>query len=268
MTQKAAGKVIVITGAASGIGAEIARQFDALGAKVALTDVKAEALELIAAEFSPSATTWVLDVTDDRQVAEVAQNIAQHYGKIDIVFANAGMGAGGTLTQVATEDFNRIITINLLGSANTARQFSPYLKKSRGYYLQNASLAALLPSALMSAYSASKAGVEAFARVYAQEMAHFGVDVGVVYFPWIKTPLVGEIDKNERLATMREGLPWPLNQTYELNSVIPKVVKGILQRKKEIFPILWVRGFSLIRGGISGIVLANAKKRGNYEFEE
>ena len=86
--------------------------------------------------------------------------------------------------------YDRVIEVNLLGSVRTVRAFLPALVASRGYVLQVASLAAMVPAPLMSAYCASKSGVEAFAHSLRAELAHHGVDVGVAYLAWTDTAMV------------------------------------------------------------------------------
>lgn len=101
-----------------------------------------------------------------------------------------------------------MIEVNLLGSVATARAFLPALAESGGYLLQIASLAAMTPAPLMSAYCASKSGVEAFAHALRAEVAHQGVKVGVGYLSWTDTDMVRGADQDVVLRQMRSRLPW------------------------------------------------------------
>lgn len=167
-------QVVVVTGAARGVGAELARTLTARGAKVALLGLEPAELKAVAALCGPTATAWEADVTDIDALTGTARLIKEHYGRIDAVVANAGIAIGGPLLDSDHRAFSRVIEVNLLGSVATARAFLPFLAESRGYLLQIASLAALTPAPLMSAYCASKSGVEAFAHSIRAEVAHQG----------------------------------------------------------------------------------------------
>ena len=152
---------------------------------------------------------WTADVTDSGRMQAVAAEVGAHFGRVDVVVANAGIGLGGLFGDGDPAAFSRVIEVNLLGSAATARAFLPALLASRGYYLQVASLAALAPAPLMTAYAASKAGAEAFAHALRGEVAHQGVAVGVAYLSWTDTDMVRAADEDEVLARIRAGLPGP-----------------------------------------------------------
>lgn len=245
----------MITGAASGIGEALSRKLDKLGAHVAATDVNYNALQKLQSSLHTHATIWQLDVADDNQVAQVAHEISKHYGKIDYVIANAGIGGDSAkIIDSRYEIYAKVLSVNLLGSINTARHFGKYLASSRGYFLQNASVGAIVPAAFMGAYSSSKAGVEAFARIFEQEMASAGVSVGIVYFPWMNTPMVRKADDDTAIAHMRKKAPWPFNKTYELDAAISRVIADMYQRKPAIYPIKWVRIAHLSRGINRGLI--------------
>ena len=159
-----AGQVVVVTGAARGIGALLAMRLAAGNARVALLGLEPGELARVSACCGPCARWWEVDVTDERALAAVAAAVRDAYGRIDVVVANAGIAVGGPFFRSDPGAFARVIEVNLLGSAATARAFLPALAESRGYLLQVASLAALAPAPMMAAYCASKAGVEAFAH--------------------------------------------------------------------------------------------------------
>jgi short-subunit dehydrogenase len=110
------------------------------------------------------------------------------------VVANAGVAAGGTLLLADPASYDRVVEVNLLGSIRTVRAFLPALVASRGYVLQVASLAAMVPAPPMSAYCASKSGVEAFAHALRGEVAHHGVEVGIACLSRTHTDMVRGAD--------------------------------------------------------------------------
>jgi NAD(P)-dependent dehydrogenase (short-subunit alcohol dehydrogenase family) len=171
----------------------------------------------------------------------VAAEIASHFGRIDIVIANAGIAIGGPTADADPEAFNRVIEVNLLGSIATARAFLPSLLKSRGYLLQIASLAAIAPAPFMAAYCASKSGVEAFAHALRAEVAHDHVQVGVAYLSWTDTDMVRSADEDPVLREMRARLPWPMNRTTPLAPAVARLTAGIARRKPHVYAQPWIR---------------------------
>ncbi|MDH6125565.1 SDR family oxidoreductase [Kitasatospora sp. GP82] len=249
-------QVVVITGAARGVGALLARKLARRGAEVALVGLEPEELKAVAAECGPAATSWEADVTDLEALRAVARQIQDRYGRIDTVVANAGIAIGGPLQDSDPRAFDRVIEVNLLGSVATARAFLPALVESGGYLLQIASLAAITPAPLMSAYCASKAGVEAFAHSLRAEVAYQGVKVGVGYLSWTDTDMVRGADQDTVLAQMRSHLPWPANKTYPLDPAVERLVAGIGRRSPHVYAQAWLRGMQPIRWALPGLIAA------------
>src|SRR5918911_4970396 len=173
-----AGKTVFITGAARGIGAESARRLARKGARVALVGLEPEELARTATDCGPDAAWFQADITDRVAIEAAVAGTVERFGGIDILVANAGTAAYGTVRTIDPDAFERTIEINLLGSWRTVRAALPHLIDRRGYALIVASVAAVAHAPAMSAYSASKAGVEAFADCLRQEVRHLGVDVG------------------------------------------------------------------------------------------
>ena len=244
------GQVAVVTGAARGVGAELARTLAARGARVALVGLEPEELKATAAGCGPDAGWWQADVTDQEAMSAAAAEITERYGRVDIVVANAGIAAGGLFQDSDPDVWRRVIEVNLLGSATTARAFLPALVASRGYLLQIASLAAMTPAPLMTAYCASKSGVEAFAHALRAEVANQGVRVGVGYLSWTDTDMVRGADEDEVLRDMRASLPWPTNRTYPLAPAVQRIADGIARRSVHVYAQGWLRSHQLIRGQI------------------
>ncbi|MFC1433907.1 SDR family oxidoreductase [Streptacidiphilus sp. N1-3] len=248
-----AGQVAVVTGAARGVGAELARALAARGATVALVGLEPKELERSAAECggNPGGVGWwEADVTDLDAMRTVAEEVTARFGRVDIVVANAGIAIGGSFLDSDPAAFQRVIEVNLLGSTTTARAFLPALIASRGYLLQIASLAAMTPAPLMTAYCASKSGVEAFAHALRGEVANQGVRVGVGYLSWTDTDMVRGADEDEVMREMRASLPWPTNRTYPLAPAVQRIADGIARRSVHVYAQGWLRSYQLIRGQI------------------
>jgi NAD(P)-dependent dehydrogenase (short-subunit alcohol dehydrogenase family) len=257
-TDDLAGKVVVITGAARGLGAELARQATARGARVALLGLEGDQLEEVRQQCAGSAA-WEVDVTDGAALTAVAQSVADRFGRVDVVVANAGIGAGGSLLVADAGSYDRVLEVNLLGSIRTVRAFLPHLVASRGYALQVASVAALLPVPLMSAYCASKSGVEAFAHALAVEVAHHGVGVGVAYLSWTDTDMVRGADATPGLGEFRAQLPGPFGRTYPLEPAVVRMVDGIARRRSHVYAQPWLRALPAVRGVLPWFVARTSR---------
>ncbi|BAJ32022.1 MULTISPECIES: SDR family oxidoreductase [Kitasatospora] len=254
MTPPLSSQVVVITGAARGLGALMARKLAERGAKVALVGLEPAELKAVAAQCGDHASAWEADVTDLDALTEVAGRIKDRYGRIDAVVANAGIALGGPVQDSDHRTWSRVVEVNLLGSVATARAFLPALAESRGYLLQIASLAALTPAPLMSAYCASKAGVESFAHALRAEVAHQGVKVGVGYLSWTDTDMVRGADQDAVLRRMRAKLPWPANKTYPIGPAVDRLVAGLARRSAHVYAQAWLRGMQPVRGFLPGLI--------------
>ncbi|WP_405616876.1 SDR family oxidoreductase [Streptomyces sp. NBC_01511] len=250
------GQVAVVTGAARGVGELLARKLSARGARVALVGLEADELKDVASRLHTECEHWYADVTDHEAMTRVAEEVKRRFGKVDIVVANAGVAAGGPFLDSDPVAWRRVIEVNLIGGAVTARAFLPVLLESRGYFLQIASLAAITPAPLMSAYCASKSGVEAFAHSLRAEVGYRGVGVGVGYLSWTDTDMVRGADEDEVMREMRSRLPWPANKTYPLGPAVDRVVAGIERRSAHVYAQWWLRGTHSVRGYLPGIIAA------------
>jgi len=252
------GKVAVVTGAARGLGAALALELARRGARVALVGL--EPAELAATTgrcaLESDARAYVADVTDRARMTAVAAEVIAHFGGVDVVVANAGIAIGGPFVDADPAEFDRVLEVNLLGSAGTARAFLPALAVSHGYLLQIASLAAMAPAPLMAAYCASKSGVEALAHVLRAEVAHRGVAVGVAYLSWVDTDMVRGADADEVLAELRHRQPWPVSRTIPVDDAVGRLAGGISRRSPHIYAPAWVRMVQWLPRGLLPAVVA------------
>ena len=240
--------VAVVTGAARGLGEQVALRLAAAGYTLALVGHEPELLEKVAARCGGGALWWKADVTDSAALAAVAAEVRERLGPADVLVVNAGIAQGSSLMLADGDAYDRVLEVNLLGSIRTARAFLAQLVARRGYLLQIASLAALVPTPMMSAYGASKAGVEAYAHAIAPELAHHGVRVAVAYLTWVDTDMVCGADRSRALAAQRSKLPPPFNRTYPLDRAADTLARGILARKRRIYVPGWLRAVAVGRG--------------------
>ncbi|MFB8209240.1 MULTISPECIES: SDR family oxidoreductase [unclassified Streptomyces] len=248
------GQVVVVTGAARGVGELLARKLSARGAILALVGLEPDELKKVSARLHGESDHWHADVTDHEAMARVAQDVKARFGKVDIVVANAGVASGGPLVDSDPVAWRRVIEVNLIGGAVTARAFLPVLMESRGYFLQIASLAAMTPAPMMSAYCASKSGVEAFAHSLRAEVGYKGVKVGVGYLSWTDTDMVRGADEDDVMRDLRKRLPWPTNRTYPLGPAVDRIVAGIERRSAHVYAQWWLRGMQSVRGYLPTLI--------------
>ncbi|AWK09498.1 short-chain dehydrogenase [Streptomyces spongiicola] len=260
------GQVAVVTGAARGVGELLARRLSARGARVALVGLEPDELESVAGRLHGECGHWHADVTDHEAMTRVAREVRERFGRVDIVVANAGVATGGPFADSDPEAWRRVIEVNLVGSAVTCRAFLPALVESRGYYLQIASLAAITAAPMMTAYCASKSGVEAFAHSLRAEVGHKGVKVGVGYLSWTDTDMVRGADLHDVMRDLRQRLPWPSNRTYPLGPAVDRLVAGIERRSAHVYAQWWLRGMQSVRGGLPSLIgLVGQREMRRYE---
>ena len=233
VSQPVQGKTVLITGAARGIGAETARRLAARGARLALVGLEPELLEAVAAECGDAAC-FEADVTDHDQLQSAVEGALERFGGIDVVMANAGIAGIGTLRGMDPAGWERIIEVNLLGVYRTIYACLPQVIERRGYVLGTASLAAAVHTPGMSAYSATKAAVEAMCDSLRGEVKHLGVDVGVAYYTWIDTEMVRGADIHPAAQLMRSKLKGPAGKTYSVEDAGEATAAGIEARARRI----------------------------------
>ncbi len=242
------GKVFFITGGARGIGAAVAAEAAARGARIALTGIEPEELEAQAARLGPGHFHSEADVTDLESVRAAVEATVAELGGIDLVLCNAGIAAYGSVEKTDPEAFDRVIDINLNGVFRTAHATLPHLLRSRGWIGIVGSIASYAPLPGAGSYNASKAGVELFTRALRAEVGWRGVTAASIHPSWIDTDLVRESAAElQSFRDMRAKLPWPARSTTSVEKCAELIVDGIESRRDRIFIpksarlLFWIR---------------------------
>ena len=246
-TSSLAGQVLVITGGAGGLGAAAAAMAAERGARVVLLDRDGDALARAASTIPADVATYVLDVTDRAACAEVVGEVIADHGRIDVVWANAGVSVFGPVDTLADGAWQRVIDVNLVGAHNIVRAALPAVLATRGYIAMTCSWASFAHQPGHSAYAAAKAGLEAFADSLRLELSGTGVDVGSFHPGWIDTTMVtGKLESQPAFAALLRALPGPFGAVSTVEAITPHLVSAIERRaSRMIYPRV---GWALLVG--------------------
>ena len=203
---RVAGKVVVITGAASGLGAESARRLAAEGARLILTDLNAEAGEALAAELGEQAHFMRHDVTDEAAWAAVAAETVSRFGGLHGLVNSAGVAGGMPLLEMSYDDWRRVLSINLDGTFLGMRACAPAMVQGGGGSIVNlSSILGKVGQPGAANYCASKGGVLMLTKAAALEWAPAAIRVNSVHPGYIETPMVtGALQASENGNEMRD----------------------------------------------------------------
>lgn len=186
-------KVAIVTGAASGIGRQLATQLVQRGARVWLTDINAPLLEQTAQRLG--ARSRVLDVTDAEAVQEVVDGVIADEGRVDYMFNNAGIVVIGHYEQMSLADFNRLIDVNLRGVIHGVQAvYTHMIGRRSGHIVNTSSISGLIPAPGFTAYSATKHAVIGLSRGLRVEAAAHGVKVSAICPGFIDTEIKQNAD--------------------------------------------------------------------------
>ena len=242
------GHPVLVTGAASGLGEAVAREFARLGAKVALLDINAELLTRVAADINaqhhaqhgaPVALACPCDITDTDSVLAALASATAAYGSARVLMNVAGIGSAKRIvakdgTPAPLDAFTRVIQVNLVGSYNISRLFAAECAKlpalssgERGVMMFTASAAAFDGQVGQQAYSASKGGLVAMTLPMARDLAQHGIRVCTVAPGLFATPLIKELPEAVQ-ASLAASIPFPprLGQPEEFAQLAAHIVSN------------------------------------------
>jgi NAD(P)-dependent dehydrogenase (short-subunit alcohol dehydrogenase family) len=241
------GLIVLITGGGAGIGAATAMVLKKCGATPVLVDCDVLPLAQTAAALGGDVLTIVADVTSLAACEDAVLQTLVRFGRIDIVWANAGIAAFGPLEHTDPDAWKRCFEVNVFGVFNIVRASIPSVKQSRGYVAVSASLATFAHPPAVSAYAASKAAVEAMCNAWRIELASHGVGVGIIHASWVRTQLMTEGTLHPAFVRLRATTPMPLRQSVEPSVAAEYIVQGFCRRARQIWVPGWVRVLHWLR---------------------
>lgn len=202
-------KVVIVTGAGSGIGAATARRFLQEGAFVALNGRREHKLhETIAGFDAAKSLVHPSDVSDEADMKHLVEDTVAKFGKLDVFVNNAGFASFGPFEQLTTQDWRKTIAIDLDSVFFGAREALPHLLKTQGSLINVSSASGLGGDWGLSAYNAAKGAVTNFTRALALEYGSRGVRVNAVAPSFTSTEATADFEKSEDLmAAFRDRLP-------------------------------------------------------------
>ncbi|WP_326580930.1 SDR family oxidoreductase [Streptomyces sp. NBC_00481] len=246
-TDRFGGQLVLVTGAASGIGRATAFAFAEAGARVVAVDLDTEGAartaELSRLIGAPEAWAETVDVSDERAMEKLAERVATEYGVVDVLVNNAGIGLSGSFLDTAPEDWRKVLDVNLWGVIHGCRLFGRQMAErgQGGHIVNTASAAAYLPSRSLAAYSTSKAAVLMLSECLRAELAGQGIGVsaicpGIVNTNITSTARFAGVDAAEEKRRQRKTTRLYGLRNYPPEKVAEAVLRAVV-RNQAVVPV-------------------------------
>jgi NAD(P)-dependent dehydrogenase (short-subunit alcohol dehydrogenase family) len=240
-------KVVAVTGAASGIGREIARAFAARGADLALADINEESLLALKEELESQGCkvyAQVVDVSVAEQVQDFCDMLYQEMGRVDVLCNNAGIAIGGEIKDMTLDDWESLVGVILWGVIYGCHYFYPRMieQGGGGHIVNTASIGGLTPFPRMAAYCCAKFGVVGLSETLRAEAALHGIGVSVICPGFVATNMVkaSKITSGSKRSTPEQHLRAAdrvlMLRNYPPSRVGEAVVKAV-ERNKGVVPV-------------------------------
>ena len=246
-------RVVVVTGAASGIGRSLATQLAEQGANLALADTNSEGLaetKALLERTGVRCTTHTLDVANCEAFEAFARQVVQDHGEVHVLFNNAGVSLVDSVENQSYEDFHWLMNINFWGVVHGTRAFLPYLKQVEDAHIVNvSSVFGILALPLQSAYNASKFAVRGFSEALKMELAGSHIHVSCVHPGGIKTGIVRNSRVNQKTIggpqdKLKTDFDTKARTTADQAAAI--IIRGVLKNKRRILVGIDAKIMSLV----------------------
>lgn len=237
-------KVVIVTGASSGIGKATAHAFAARGCRVVLVarrvDVLAEA-ENELAPYGKHTLAIPTDITQEDDIQTLYKTVMQVFGRIDVLVNNAGVSMGGALTQLDHEKMRKMVELNVYAPMRLTQVALPImLEQKQGHIVNVSSVGGLVPWPGQTAYAATRSALITFSHALRREVAGTGVQVSIILPGWTRTPMI----ENLSLAELRSaGILMPQMTVDEPKIPAQAIVDAVQHNRRQVIlggpPYLW-----------------------------
>ena len=230
------GKAVLITGASSGIGEELARQLAQQGALLTLAARRADVLALLAEcirkETGASPLVIECDVTRDGDVERAVAETVRERGKLDIAFANAGFGVAGQFAKLSLADYRRQLETNVFGVLRTLYAALPEVTRTRGQLVITGSVAGWVAMPGVSAYAMSKFALRALANSITPELVQSGVALTLISPGFVES----NIRRVDNQGKLHPGAPEPLPRWLVVGrrQAARQILRAVARRRREV----------------------------------
>lgn len=258
-------KSALITGASSGIGKAMAFELARRGINLCLMARRKELLESVCKEIEEQYPVKVMaavgDVTQREDLDLAVKTINKEFGRLDYVFANAGFGVSGRVSELKIADYERQFGTNVFGMINTVQATLPEIKKTKGSYCLIGSVLGYLSGPSISPYSMSKAAVRALSESLSAELAKDGVAVTHIC-PGFVASEIHQVNNKGVFDTNQKSMA-PAFLVMPTNKAARKIVNAVIRRKRELVFTLHGKLGVFIQRHFPGLI-AFAQKRANF----
>ncbi|MCT9076377.1 SDR family oxidoreductase [Streptomyces fulvoviolaceus] len=246
-TERFGGQLVLVTGAGSGIGRATAFAFAEAGARVVVVDRDAAAAartaELSRLVGAPEAWAETVDVSDEQAMEKLAEKVAAEYGVVDVLVNNAGIGLGGSFFDTTSEDWKKVLDVNLWGVIHGCRLFGKQMAErgQGGHIVNTASAAAYQPSKALPAYSTSKAAVLMLSECLRAELAGQGIGVSAICPGFVNTNITSTarfagVDAEEEKRRQKKSARLYGLRNYPPEKVADAILRAVV-RNQAVVPV-------------------------------
>jgi len=227
--REVSGKTAIVTGAAGGIGSEVATLFDRHGLKLVLTDINADGLAHTSRMLRSEHMCVTCDITRPEEVHGLVNTAHARFGTVDILVNNAGIIVPGLFEHCSHEDIERQVAINLLGAITCTREVIPAMKQAgAGHIVTVSSMAGLVPETYSAIYTATKFALRGFNLTLAIELKQHRIGVSTIFPDSVATPML-------RHEALHGGSPLTFLSPPQSPALVAEaILKAILKNKVEV----------------------------------